>query len=198
MDGGYAANLPVDVMHAFLPGTIGLTIACDVERKDGNRTWLDILPSDFGTGDDISLSGWYVLYRLVRGWLGLGPPLSIPWSDDLFLQVSYLRHYSSLRSLLSDASYDSAMEEPEMAGSLHGGASGGNGGESTRLGGPAGAAASSRPSLLYVRPPVGRFGLLDYAQMGLIIDLGASATAAALQRWERTRGTAGGELEAPR
>ena len=90
VDGGYASNLPVDVMHAFLPGVVGLAIACDVESKDSNKTWLDIDARDFGKGDSLILSGFYVGYRVLMGKIGLGPPMRIPWIDDLFLQVSTL------------------------------------------------------------------------------------------------------------
>ncbi len=230
VDGGYVSNLPVDILHALLPGSVGLTVACDVECKDSNKQWLDIEASDFGPGDSVHLSGFYVLWRVLAGRLGLGKPMRIPWVDDLFLQVSYLRHYSSLRSLLSEAGHDGATEEPlplSASGSIQwdlaGAGGGGGGGGGGRGGGAAAAQAaaaaaaaarasaasraaaaraaeradaeagtwhsdgSARPCLVYVRPKVGAYGLLDYGKMQEIVGKGEAAASASLEAWQRVR-----------
>ena len=128
VDGGYVSNLPVDVLHALFPGTVGLVFACDVENKDSTANWLDIRESDYGLGDSLELSGWWVAWRALLSFLRLGPPMRMPYTDDLFLQVSYMMHYSRLRALLSEEGYDGAMKErEEEEGEEEGGGEGGGG-----------------------------------------------------------------------
>ena len=180
-DGGYVSNLPVDVLHGLLPGSVGLTFACDVENKDSTRNWLDISDGDYGKGDSVELSGWWVAWRWLLASVGLGPPIRIPWTDEIFLQVSYMMHYSSLRNLLSEEGYDGAMKEAvdsEEAGPEHSevAAAAESEAEVRNLG---------RPHLCYVRPKVGKFTLLQYNAMDEIVRVGLVAAKLQLDKWER-------------
>ncbi len=190
VDGGYVANLPVDVLHALLPGAVGLTFACDVENKESTANWLDIDESDYGRGDSVELSGWWVAARWLLSSLGLGKPIRIPWTDELFLQVSYMMHYSSLRTLLSEEGYDGAMKEPLSEEGEEGEEGEGGGASYAPRGGSGGGGGGAgqmpgRPVLCYIRPKVGKYSLLQYDLMPEIVEVGVRASKAALDKWER-------------
>ena len=182
LDGGYVANLPVDVLHALLPGSVGLTFACDVENKDSTANWLDISDADYGRGDSVELSGWWVAWRSLLAGLGLGAPMRVPWTDELYLQCAYIMHYSSLRALLSEEGYDGAMREAvdrEDAGEAAA--------DAAQQGGPGAAEGRGlgRPHLCYIRPKVGKYTLLQYDAIKEIVEVGGAASKAQLDKWER-------------
>ena len=136
-----------------------------------------------GNPDSLELSGWWVAWRATLAALGLGPPMRIPYTDDLFLQVSYMMHYSSLRTLLSEEGYDGAMKEPQGASSPHGHQHQ----QLLHQRQPQDTLSREhrKPALCYIRPKVGKFGLLDYHLMGKIVDIGEEAAVIALRAWER-------------
>ena len=170
VDGGYASNLPVDVLHALVPGAVGLCVANDVENKESNKNWMDIDGDrDFGKGGSLQLSGFYVLWRMLLSYLG-GPPMRIPWVDDMYLQISYLRHYAQLRSLLFDSGIDGAASEPKPLALA-------------AAPGP-GAPEGTKPGLLYIRPAVGHFTLLDYSRIDTLILLGREKSSETISGWE--------------
>lgn len=170
VDGGYASNLPVDVLHALAPGAAGLCVANDVENKEANKTWLDIDGDrDFGKNGSLQLSGFYVLWRVLMSYVG-GAPITIPWVDDLYLQISYLRHYAQLRSLLYDSGIDGAASEPKPLALA-------------AAPGP-GTPEGTKPGLLYIRPAVGHFTLLDYDKIERLISLGREKSAETISGWE--------------
>jgi predicted acylesterase/phospholipase RssA len=90
-DGGYASNLPVEVMRAVAP-QVGTVWAVDVENKANPLRGVP----DYGD----SLSGWYLLGRYVASKLGLAPPLRIPSLSELSLRVAYISHSMLIRELL--------------------------------------------------------------------------------------------------
>ena len=172
-DGGYVSNLPVAVLHALLPGTCGLTFACDVENKESTANWMDISELDYGRGDSVELSGWWVAWRWMLASVGLGAPMRIPWTDELFLQVSYMMHYSDLRTLLSEEGYDGAMKEAVDREDVE---------PSAEAPPPT---AGGRPHLCYIRPKVGKYSLLQYDAIQEIVQVGHTASKAQLDKWER-------------
>jgi hypothetical protein len=67
-------------MRAFAP-QVALTVASDVENKDN---------SVFEGLDDIgdTLSGWWILGRMIAASLGLAKPFKFPFRGDIALKVA--------------------------------------------------------------------------------------------------------------
>jgi predicted acylesterase/phospholipase RssA len=218
VDGGYASNLPVDVMHVLLPNSVGLTLACDVERKNMVRE-LELLTAkdynDGGMGAQAvaqELSGSWLLRRaLARSLCGF--QYNVPHMFTLFQEVGFLRHYSAMRILFhgslggisfapSPVNFDPTRHEPARSPRSAGGSpasrprarSGGSDSGADMLEGEGGGGGGEEededededalsPKLVYIRPDVGDFAILDYAKVGVIEAKGAAAAKRCLDRY---------------
>jgi len=83
VDGGYVNNLPADVMASLGVNTI---VGVDVEDKQNTLDPSKTLPLEE------SVSGWFVLWRLVLEALGLGGDRSIPKHKDMTVALCYIAH----------------------------------------------------------------------------------------------------------
>lgn len=167
-DGGYLDNLPVGVMSALAPPAgFRAIIAIDVENKESGRPLENV--EDYGEG----LSGWWLLGRWALATLGVGPPVRIPAMSHVSLNLSYISHSIRIRHLLASAS--------RLAG-RHGPVGNGESASVVALSEGTGALGACG-ALLYVRPDVGHYGLLDYDKMGEIAARGRLETDAVLSEW---------------
>jgi len=216
VDGGYASNLPVDVLHVLLPSSVGLVIACDVERKNMVQELELLRPEDYSDGGAGAqavaqcLSGRRLLQRfLYRAlmWRLTGRECfrsNMPHMFTLFQEVCFLRHYSAMRALFppgavapgeNGAPFDPTRHEPAHSpGRRRGGESDEEAGSEEKeeagggLGGGEGEAGDDgRPALLYVRPDVGTVGILDYGKYKAIEEKGAVRAKKVLDKWAGLR-----------
>ncbi len=136
VDGGYTNNMPVDCMYAMCP-TINTVVACDVENKD-NSAVENVDPEEYGD----SVSGWYLLARIITSAVGIGKPLTIPSLSALTLKMSYISHTMAMRSMIARLRQAAANGDPHV------------------------------PKFLYVRPDVQDYSLLQYNKYNEIVNHG--------------------------
>lgn len=109
VDGGYVANLPVEALRAFAP-QCGVRFCSDVENKANAAEGIPAY------GD--SLSGWFLLWRLLLSLLRLGEPVRIPTLSELALRVSYISNSMLIRELLSRGDPDLVYIQPAVGGAF--------------------------------------------------------------------------------
>jgi len=164
-DGGYLDNLAVGVMAALAPPAgLRAIIAIDVENKESGRPLENV--EDYGEG----LSGWWLLGRWALAALGIGPPVRIPSMSHVSLNLSYISHSIRIRQLLSSASKLAGRTGPI-----------GNGESASVV--AVGPRLGPCSALVYIRPDVGHYGLLDYDKLTEIAARGRLETDAVLSTW---------------
>jgi predicted acylesterase/phospholipase RssA/CRP-like cAMP-binding protein len=136
VDGGYTNNMPVDCMYAMCP-SINTVVACDVENKD-NSALENVDPEEYGD----SVSGWYLLARILTSAVGIGKPLTIPSLSVITLKMSYISHTMAMRSMIA------RLRQAAAQGDTH------------------------VPKFVYVRPDVQSYSLLQYSKFNEIVNHG--------------------------
>ncbi|KAA0174259.1 hypothetical protein FNF27_04271 [Cafeteria roenbergensis] len=167
-DGGYLDNLAVGVMASLAPPAgLRAIVAVDVENKESGRPLENV--EDYGEG----LSGWWLLYRWVLAAVGVGPKVRIPSMSHVSLNLSYISHSIRIRQLLSAAARRAGRTAP--VGNAESASVVALGGDGGLLGGSS--------ALLYMRPGVGHYGLLDYDKIKEISSRGRIEADAVLRDW---------------
>lgn len=167
-DGGYLDNLAVGVMASLAPPAgLRAIVAVDVENKESGRPLENV--EDYGEG----LSGWWLLYRWMLAAVGVGPKVRIPSMSHVSLNLSYISHSIRIRQLLSAAARRAGRTAP--VGNAESASVVALGGDGGLLGGSS--------ALLYMRPEVGHYGLLDYDKIKEISSRGRIEADAVLRDW---------------